>query len=124
MKKDIADTKDIELLVNTFYQKVLNDESLSPFFKHVNWEHHLPIMYQFWENALFFTGNYSGNPMKSHQTIHEQHPINESNFDHWILHFTNTVDELFQGDKASLAKQRALSIATVMKIKLHNKAMH
>lgn len=118
MKKDIADIKDIELLVNTFYKKVLNDDSLSSFFKHVNWEQHLPIMYQFWENALFFTGNYSGNPMKSHQTIHEQHPINESNFDQWLLHFTNTVDELFEGDKASLAKQRALSIATVLRIKL------
>ena len=31
--------------------------------------------------------------------------------------FQSTVDELFTGDKAELAKQRALSIATVMKLK-------
>ena len=124
MKKDIVDIKDIELLVNTFYQKVLNDHSLAIFFNHVNWEHHLPIMYQFWENALFYTGNYSGNPMKSHQTIHEKHPMHELDFDQWISHFTQTVDELFEGEIADLAKQRALSIATVMKIKLINKALH
>jgi len=34
--------------------------------------------------------------------------------------FMQTIDELFEGDKALLAKQRALSIATVMKIKILN----
>jgi hemoglobin len=32
--------------------------------------------------------------------------------------FTATVDELFEGEKAELAKQRAISISTVMRIKI------
>ena len=36
----------------------------------------------------------------------------------WLQLFTSTVDELFEGEKAELAKQRAMSIATVMQLKL------
>jgi hemoglobin len=34
------------------------------------------------------------------------------------MYFNNTVDELFEGEKAFIAKERAQSIATVMQIKL------
>lgn len=65
MKKDIKNRKDIELLVNKFYDKVKADKSISHFFTdtvHVNWKQHL-VMYDFWENIVFFTGAYEGNPM-------------------------------------------------------------
>ncbi len=39
-------------------------------------------------------------------------------FQRWILLFNETVDELFKGEKAELIKQRALSISTVMQIKI------
>jgi len=39
-------------------------------------------------------------------------------FQKWLLLFTETVDQLFEGEKAELAKQRATSIATVMQIKM------
>jgi hemoglobin len=44
--------------------------------------------------------------------------LNKSYFDHWLLHYTSTVDELFVGEKAELTKQRANSIATVMQLKI------
>ena len=43
-------------------------------------------------------------------------------FDHWIELFNSTVDELFKGKVADMAKQRASSIAAVMKIKLFPQA--
>ena len=55
MKTDIQSRADIELLINTFYDKVKNDDVIGYIFNNVvnvNWEHHLPIMYNFWEFSL------------------------------------------------------------------------
>ena len=56
MKKDIQTGEDIKLLVDNFYKKAIADDSLGHIFTDVakvNWEHHLPIMYAFWESILF-----------------------------------------------------------------------
>ena len=75
-------------------------------------------MYDFWENALFFTGGYNGNPLKTHQAFHNKSPLTNEHFKHWLTLFLENVDELFEGEKAELAKQRATSIATVMQMKI------
>jgi len=123
MKNDITNRADIELLINGFYNKVKKDPLIGFFFSEivpVNWEAHLPIMYGFWENVLFYTGTYEGNQMALHQNIHQKCPMKMEHFQRWTSLFIETVDELFNGDKAELAKQRAISIATVMQIKLFN----
>ncbi len=121
MKKDIENRNDIELLVNSFYDRVKKDEQIRHFFTeavNVNWEKHLPVMYNFWENIIFNTGAYTGNPMGIHLHLHQQSPLKTSDFEQWIKLFTTTVDELFAGSNAEQVKQRALSIATVMRIKI------
>lgn len=118
MKQEIQGRKDIEHLVNEFYEKVKKDDLLSGYFAHVNWEKHLPLMYSFWENTLMFTGGYFGNPLKSHQNFHKFKPLNEELFARWLELFVESVDELFEGEKADLAKQRAMSISTVMLMKI------
>lgn len=118
--KDITNRNDIILLVDTFYGKVKNDEVIGYIFTDiakVNWATHLQIMYNFWENILFFTGNYAGNPMQVHKKIHEKSAFTEAHFQHWTKLFTATVDELFQGKKAEEIKERATNIAQVMMIK-------
>jgi len=121
MKKDITERKDIELLVNSFYDKVKTDEEIGFIFNDVakvNWEKHLPVMYDFWENILFYTGTYSGNPMNLHNHLHHIRPLNEKHFEQWNTLFTETVDQYFKGNNAKLIKQRAISISTVMQEKL------
>lgn len=118
MKTEIKGIKEIKILVDAFYERLLKDDRISFYFNNVHWEQHLPVMYQFWENTLFYTGTYNGNPMVSHQRLHDQQPFTEEHFNIWLTHFLETVDELFEGEKAELAKQRATSIATIMKIKL------
>lgn len=123
MKTDIMNRADIEKIVNLFYEKVRIDENIGIFFNEVaqtNWERHLVIMYQFWENILFSAGTYDGNPMIKHREINQLKPITMDNFQQWIHLFNETVDELYQGEKAELIKKRAQSIATVMQIKLIN----
>ncbi|MBK8086726.1 MAG: group III truncated hemoglobin [Chitinophagaceae bacterium] len=121
MKKDIENRDDIINLVNTFYDKVKPDETIGYFFSktvHVDWEKHLPVMYNFWENIIFHVGSYSGNPMKHHISLHQKSPMKKEHFNRWIQLFNETVDELFEGEHAEQAKQRALSIATVMQINI------
>lgn len=121
MKKDIANKEDIELLINSFYQKVKADDLIGFIFNEkikIHWEKHLPVMYGFWENVLFYTGSYEGNPLQVHQHINQIVPLSKKHFIRWNKLFDATVDELFEGAKATLAKQRAASISTVMQIKI------
>jgi hemoglobin len=121
MKKDITCRKDIELLVRSFYDKVKADDTIGYIFNDivkVHWEKHLPVMFDFWENVLFFTGGYNGNPMEIHQHLHRVVPLTATHFKRWEKLFLQTVDELFEGEKAELAKQRAVSISMVMQVKI------
>lgn len=118
MKTDIIGRSELEVLVNSFYDKVKADPVIGSLFAHVNWTTHLPIMYAFWDNALFYTGGYTGNPLKSHLAFHKRSPLSAAHFQRWQQLFTTTVDELYEGEKAELAKQRAISISTVMQIKI------
>ena len=120
-RKDITHRKDIELLVNSFYDKVKMDTEIGPIFSDiakVNWDKHLHIMYDFWENIIFQTGNYTGNPMTAHFRIHEKNPFTKADFTRWLALFQETLNDQFEGQNTELARQRALSIATVMEIKL------
>ena len=126
MKKDIKNRDDIEMLVNTFYTKVNDNPLLSPVFTDivkVNWERHLPVICDFWENTLFYTGTYDGNPLDTHRRLHQVISLTHEHFRQWNLLFAASVDELFEGETASLAKQRAQSISSVMEgnIQLHEK---
>lgn len=117
MKKDIEGRKDIELLVSSFYDAVIADDEIGFIFTDIvrmNWEKHLPVMCDFWENALFFTGAYSGNPMTLHKHLHHIRPLDNKHFARWVQLFVVTVDRLFKGEKAELAKQKAAGIASFM----------
>lgn len=125
MKNDITTRKDIEQLVNAFYEKVKTDNLIGFIFNDVakvNWEKHLPVMYLFWENVLFYTGGYEGNPVQSHKHLHKRCPLKNEYFIRWNELFAQTIEELFEGEKATLAKQRALSISVVMQIKIAESA--
>jgi hemoglobin len=121
MKKDIENRQDVELLVRSFYVKVRADDTIGYIFNDivkVDWEKHFPVMFDFWENILFYTGSYEGNPMILHEHINRVVPLTRAHFDRWNQLFAATLDELFEGEKATLAQQRALSISTVMQIKI------
>src|ERR1700690_4074291 len=98
---DISTEQDVEFLVKTFYGRVLQDELLSPHFKNVDFEHHFPRMIAFWNFILLDKAGYTGNVFDKHAHL----PIGEKEFDHWLLHFTSTAHDFFEGEKATLAKQ-------------------
>lgn len=116
-RKDIKTRDDIIRLVEGFYKKVESDDLLGPFFAHLNknsWPRHLSVMYDFWENSLFFTGTYGGNPLDTHRKLNARKPMAEEHFHRWLILFEENVDEQFAGEKANLAKLRAKGMAQVM----------
>ncbi|MBI1343856.1 MAG: sec-independent protein translocase TatC [Terrimonas sp.] len=118
---DIETRKDIETLINSFYDKVKKDATIGFIFTDivaVNWEQHLPLMYDFWETILLDAGTYQNNAMAVHYAINRKQPLSSVHFDQWLYLFNQSVDALFSGEKAELAKKRALSIAQVMQFKM------
>jgi hemoglobin len=121
MKNDISNREDLLNLLTLFYNKLLADNSISYLFTDVakiDLSHHLEILVNFWDSVLFQNDGYRKNAMQPHLVLHKKSPLQKHHFKTWLTYFNESVDELFEGEKAFLAKERALSIATVMQIKI------
>ncbi|KAB1155711.1 group III truncated hemoglobin [Flavobacterium luteum] len=119
--KDIENQDDLYLLVDEFYKKLLSDDSISYIFTDVvkiKIEEHLPILVTFWSQAILGTGGYTNNLTQIHMDIDKKEHLTKELFDIWLNHFYTTVDEIFIGEKAEKIKTQALSLATIMQIKV------
>ena len=79
-KSDLTTEADIKFMVDSFYDKVNQDDLLEPVFNDVakiNWDHHLPRMYNFWNTILFSRGDYKGSPYQKHEVL----PVFKDHFD-------------------------------------------
>lgn len=125
---DIESRADIERFLWAFYEKAFRDDLIGRFFTEVvplDLDTHIPVIADFWESVVFGTRGYRKNVMQVHQHIHQLSPIQKDHLDRWVQLFTQTVDEFFQGPRATLMKHRAASVATLMDIKLnHNPLNH
>jgi hemoglobin len=112
MQNEILNLEDIKLLVNTFYNKVRNDDLLASVFNDKikdRWPAHLEKMYRFWQTLLLDQHTYSGAPFPPHAKL----PVGREHFDRWIEIFYETVDENFVGKKGDEAKWRAQKMAEI-----------
>ena len=117
MKTDIKNRAHIEKLVNHFYLKVKKDQSIGYFFNKMeqsDWDKLMIKMTSFWENILFASGDYEGNPMMKHEELNKIELIDRDKFHQWNQIFEESVDELFEGDKAIEIKNRGLNISAAI----------
>jgi hemoglobin len=116
VKNDIKNREDVKLLVETFYDRIRTDVYLGPIFNtHVkDWPHHFEHLTDFWEGNLFFKKIFNGRPLQTHKRVDsaEGYLINEQHFGVWLNHWVQTVDELYEGELAEMAKFRARKIGT------------
>lgn len=118
---DIISGAEIKIVIDTFYEKVRADASIGFIFNdiaQVDWEHHMPIMYNFWESTVFGTGTYTRNAMTPHFVLQDKVKFTAAHFERWVFLFVTTVDELYAGENAEIMKMRATSIAGLMQNKL------
>jgi hemoglobin len=123
MMTDITNRDHIEHLVNAFYEKVRHNNILGPIFNevaNVDWDHHLPKMYDFWSSILLNDHSYSGHPMPKHVALSKLTSMTKVEFLEWLRLFYDTVDELFEGEIAELAKFRGRTIAGIMLHKIED----
>jgi hemoglobin len=116
-RQDIQNRNDIERLVIAFYQRAFADEMLGPIFTDVaqmDLEAHLPQMCDFWETVLFRAGNYRGNAFRPHARINSLFSLQWEHFEQWLSLWAMTVDELFAGSTADLAKQQAAQVGSAI----------
>lgn len=121
MKKDIENADDIAKIVNGFYTKVIDDQTIGYIFKTVgnfSFESHIPTMISFWETLLFGVAGYKGNPMIKHLELHKMIPLKPEHFTQWINLWEETVRENFEGKNATEAIEKAKNIAALMQYKI------
>ncbi len=121
MKTDVSKRSDIEKIIALFYEQIRQDDVLNPFFSEVipvNWDKHIRLMGDFWENVLFYTGDYDGDPLTAHKKINILRPTRPEHFERWLHLFNNTVDSLYKGRNAAKMKKHAQGIAAVMQEKV------
>ncbi len=118
MKKDIETRVDIDDLMKRFYAQATSDETIGYIFTeiaHLDLEHHLPVIGDFWESLLFGTGNYQKhgrNPLQIHAALDQKSPLTAKHFRRWLELFRAAVDESFTGTRAEFIKLRAEAIAS------------
>jgi hemoglobin len=119
--REIQTREDLHQIVSSFYDKLLSDEKISFIFTQIakiDLEPHLIELVDFWEQILFDKGNYRKNVMQLHIDLNQKITLSEEHFTIWLNYFNLSIDENFVGQIAENMKTRALSIATVMKIKM------
>ncbi len=119
---DIQSRTEIQVLVDAFYVKVQQDGLLGPIFgdvAKVDWPHHLPHMYDFWQTVLFRNWGYQGSPITVHAMLAQKTVMGREQFSRWLLLFKQTVDELFSGPNAEHIKNCAADMANVLHRKVN-----
>ena len=108
-RKAIESIADVELLVRRFYQAVIPDPLLGPIFKGfgVDWSVHIPKLVDFWAGRLLDVPGYQGNPVGAHQPVLDRFPFGPDELARWLELWDETVDELFTGNTADRAKEKA-----------------
>jgi hemoglobin len=112
--RDIETRADCERLVRTFYGRALNDPIIGFLFTDVarlDLEAHVPRITSFWETILLGAQTYGGGAFRPHAALHMKAPLRRAHFDQWLNLWKVTVDELFAGERAELAKAHATRVA-------------
>ena len=122
--EDIATRHDIDLIMSEFYRKLLADPSISYIFTDVakiDLDEHLPKIADFWEQNVLQAGKYKNNVLKVHLDLNALTPLTNEHFQTWLSHLERTINSNFSGQNAERMKTNAVSIATVMKMKMRNR---
>ena len=121
--RDIETRADCELLVRTFYGRALTDPVIGFIFTDVaqlDLEAHVPQIASFWETILLGVKSYAGTPFAPHAELHAKVELRAGHFGRWLALWSESVDELFAGERAELAKAHAIRVAQAFHARLQS----
>lgn len=123
-KREIVGRVEVSCLVRSFYGKVRQHERLGPIFNGIvdDWEVHLERLTDFWEMVLLNTGPGAGkfNPVPVHKEVDrsEKNQLDQAHFGNWLELWFSTIDENFEGETATYAKEHARKMAHILFFKI------
>lgn len=99
----------IGTLVDTFYNRVREDDLIGPVFNRVvaDWPEHLAKLKDFWSTVMLGTGRFKGNPMMAHLPIPE---MDEDHLVRWLTLWQQTTFELFEPEVAEVFLYKAMMV--------------
>lgn len=118
---DICTREDCERLVRAFYGQALDDPIIGYLFTDIaklDLEAHVPKITAFWATVLLGAHSYRGGAFASHAELHMKSPLQRGHFERWLWLWHTTVDELFAGERAELAKNHANRVAIAFHARL------
>ncbi|WP_421413405.1 group III truncated hemoglobin [Agrobacterium tumefaciens] len=115
----------VDLLVETFYGRVLEHPTLGPVFDarlSGRWPEHMARMKQFWAAVAFKNGGYGGKPVQAHLGVKG---MSAELFPQWLALFSATLDDIAPSPQAhSWFMETAERIAKSLTLSLfYNPAM-
>ena len=119
---DITGRPDLVRLVDSFYIKVRTDPRLGHVFDTVamvDWDTHLPKLYDFWDSVIFRAGTFRGNPIAVHAKLIPLTDMSWPLFERWLELFQLTVHEMFAGERAEHIIRCAQDMAGVIFSRIH-----
>jgi hemoglobin len=120
-RADIDDRADCERLVRAFYARAMSDPMIGFIFVDVarlDLEEHVPVITSFWETMLLEARSYGGGAFAPHAALHRRTPLRAGHFERWLALWRATVDELFAGPRAELAKAAAARVGQAFQRRL------
>ena len=111
---DIETREDCEQLVRAFYSRAFEDPVIGWIFTdvaHLDLEEHVPQITSFWETILLGAQSYGGGAFGKHADLNAKAELKAAHFERWLVLWHATVDELFAGPRAELAKTHASRVA-------------
>jgi hemoglobin len=119
--RDIDDRADCERLVRSFYARALADPIIGWIFLDVaklDLEAHVPRITSFWETILLDARSYTGGAFAPHAALNARVKLRAGHFERWLRLWHDTIDELFVGERAELAKAHAVRVAQAFQRRL------
>jgi hemoglobin len=120
-KPDLEAGAPVQALVDAFYGQAKLDPVLGPVFNAFigdDWSAHLPVMYTFWDSVVFGLGGYKGQAVAKHVEIDRRERLDDAHFEHWIRLWEETVDRMYTGQNAELAKSKANMMLQLIRFKV------
>jgi hemoglobin len=111
---DIETRADCERLVREFYARAFADPMIGFLFTDIarlDLEAHVPRIAAFWETVLLGARTYGGGAFRPHAALNAKVPLRAGHFERWLTIWRETVDDLFAGERADLAKAHAERVA-------------
>ena len=120
-RRDLETREDCERLVRAFYGRALSDPIIGFIFTDIarlDLEAHVPRIASFWETVLLGAHSYRGGAFRPHAELNARVRLRAGHFERWLWLWRQTVDELFCGERAELAKAHAQRVASAFELRL------